>query len=680
MRQVPGIFRHSGIHAAAAVATAAVLAGAFTLAGPVASASAAVSSVAGTHPQWAVGAADRRAVAADTQIETTVYLAGRDEAGLNAYASEVADPGSPLYHKYLTPSQFSARFGATGAQVSQVEGWLRSAGLRVTGSNGHAVTVSGTAAATERAYGVGLDDYAVDGGSFRAPTADARIPASVATAVLTVTGLDNAPAEEKPAGLLGQQTTPTVPGISKTPATRSIGADGSVYLGPSVCSGYYGQVKDTTDLAFDGKTDNPYAVCGYVPSQVRGAYGVTGSGLTGKGATVAVVDAYASPTMPADANQYSVNHGEEPFAAGQYREIVTPSQWTDEPDCGYLPAWSPEESLDVEAVHAMAPDATVLYYGADSCDDADFLAVLAAIVDTHAADIVSDSWGSLVYSKFGDEDPSVIAEYTQIFEQGSIEGIGFTFSTGDCGAEDPQTACGYYDASATPQADFPSSDPYVTSVGGTSLAIGAQNQAEWNTVWGTDVWILGVNDRNYWFAAGYQYGGGGGASALFAQPSYQQGVVSKTTSDTLPDATAAPGPMRVTPDVSMDADPTTGFLMGMTQQLPDGGYGYAESAVGGTSLASPLFAGLEADAIQAQHGVATGFANPAIYALAGTPAFTDVTGTGLGVKSADIIAAPDLLPEAFKFGDDDLLRALKGYDDATGLGTPSARYLASYGG
>jgi subtilase family serine protease len=674
MLVVPKISARPGLRAVAALPTALALAGAFAIAGPAATASAATVTVAGSHPDWAAASADRGAVASATTVDTTVYLAGKDPAGLNAFAAEVSDPSSANYQKYLTPAQFTARYGATPAQVASVEAWLRSSGLTVTSVSQHSITARGTAAATEKAYGTKLDEFAVKGQNFRAPTGDARVPSSVGGAVLAVTGLSNMPERVKPASLVGQVTTPSIPGVSGAKATQTKGSDGATFLGPTSCSTYYGQLKDKTDPAFNGKSDNPYAVCGYVPSQLRGAYGVTGTGLTGKGVTVAIVDAYGSPTMQADADQYAVNHGDKPFAKGQYTETVTPAQWTSEAACQGPAGWAGEESLDVESVHSMAPGADVHYYGANSCNDPDFLADFTSIVDTHSADLVSDSWGGVIYSSTGNEDPSVLAEYTQIFEQGAAEGIGFNFSAGDCGAEDPSTACGSNDTSTTPQADFPTSDVFATSVGGTSLAIGKNNNAEWNTVWGTDAWTLSASKT--WQSAGWQYGGGGGTSAQFAQPWYQKGVVPTKLAKTLPDGVTVDSAMRVAPDVSMDADPTTGFLFGMTQPLPNGGTGYAESAIGGTSLACPLFVGLQADAMQSQGGRPIGFANPAIYRAAGTKAYTDVTAGGAGAKAVNLLPAYNGYPAiVFNFGDDGLLKATKGYDDATGVGTPSPAYL-----
>ena len=675
MLDVPKIFTRPGVRVAAALPTALALAGAFAVAGPLTTANAAAVAkpLVNTHPGWASNSADRGAVAANSTVATTVYLAGRNPAGLTAYATAVADPASASYHKYLTPAQFSAAYGATQQQIASVEAWLRSAGLKVTGVTQHSITASGTVAANNRAYGTRLDNYSVAGGTYRAPASNAVVPAAVGNAVLTVVGLTNMPVKMKPAGLEGQESTPTVPGISNTPAQQSIGADKAVFLGPTPCSAYFGQRKDVKDPAFRGKKNNAYAVCGYTPAQLRGAYGVTSSHLTGAGVRVAIVDAYGSSTILKDANQYAVNHGDKAFAKGQFTESVTPSQWIDQSACQGAAGWAPEETLDVEAVHAMAPAADVHYYGANSCNDPEWLSVFTTIVDTHSADLVSDSWGGVIYSTAGNETPAVEAEYTQVFEQGAIEGISFNFSAGDCGAENPATACGKSDTSTTPQADYPASNAWVTSVGGTSLAIGSRNQDEGNAAWGTDVWEL---SKGTYKGLGWNYGGGGGTSASIAQPWYQKGIVPTKLAETLPNGTKVASPMRVVPDVSMDADPTTGYLIGMTQALPKGGTGYAESAIGGTSLACPLFVGLQADAMQKQGGRAIGFANPAIYMKAGSASFNDVPATGLGA-TVNMLPPFDGYPTVvFNFGDDGLLKATKGYDDATGVGTPSASYLS----
>ncbi|HEV2635135.1 MAG TPA: S53 family peptidase [Actinocrinis sp.] len=658
-----------------AMLSTAALTGAMVLTGPIASASASTAPVANSHPAWATNSADRGAVSPGARITTTVYLAGQNQAGMAAYATAVSTPGSPSYQRYLTPAQEQAEFGATATQVKAVTAWLTAAGLTVTSSDAHSITVSGTAAQTQAAYGTAIHNYSVAGKTYYAPTTSAQVPAAVAGSVLAIGNLNNMPLKMI-TNTVGQETTPAVPGLSGTTAKQTTEPDGSVFLGPTPCSAYYGQIKDTTDPAINGASDSPYAVCGYTPSQMRGAYGVTSTGLTGKGVKVAVVDAYGSSTIAADANKYAVDRGDAPFKPGQFTQTVTPADWNSEDECGGAAGWAPEESLDIEAVHGMAPGADIHYYGSNSCNDVDFLSVFTSIVDTHSVDLVSNSWAGVVYSSTGNEPPTTIAEYSQLFIQGAIEGIGFDFSSGDCGAEDPATSCGVTDTSTTPQAEFPSSDPWATDVGGTSLAIGKNDQQLWNTVWGTDAWVL--TDPTTWTDYGWQFGGGGGTSAVFGEPWYQKGIASKKLATTLPDGTTTTQPMRTSPDVSMDADPYTGFLIGMTQTLPDGTTGYGESDIGGTSLACPLFTGLQADVIQAQHSP-TGFANPALYARYKSPAISVVTDHSAGTKAYNTLPAfQGFPPVAVNFGDDQLLKAGNGYSDANGLGTATPLYLWSY--
>jgi subtilase family serine protease len=159
----------------------------------------------------------------------------------------------------------------------------------------------------------------------------------------------------------------------------------------------------------------------------------------------------------------------------------------------------------------------------------------------------------------------------------------------------------------------------------------------------------------------------------------------------LPDGTTSPTPMRVEPDVSALADPSTGFLVGETALQPDGRtYAFSLSRIGGTSVAAPTFAGIEADAQQAA-GHPLGFANPAIYAKYGTSAFHDVTDEpfGPGVHLAEVrnnytdpyTREGPLVTYLRTLGIDgegaSALPAVKGYDDSTGVGSP-ANYIQSF--
>jgi subtilase family serine protease len=655
---------------------AVVAAGAATLAvGVLTSAAAAQpgparAPIPDTHPAWASASArmSQQPVTAGT-VTARVYLAGQDPAGLAAYATGVSTPGSALYGHYLTPAQVMARFGPTAGQVGAVRSWLTGAGLTVTRVEdqvGGYVAVQGSVQAAAQAFGVTFGTFrGPDKKADRAPEQTATAPASVAGDVLTVSGLDTATHAMKPSDTLPPP--------------------GPNYWVAPPCSVYYGQKIATSEPSAYG-TKQPWNNCGYIPSQIRGAYHVAGSRMTGRGQTVAVVDAYASPTMLSDANQYAKVTGDRPFRPGQYKQYLASSfTLTAANECD-APGWYGEETLDVESVHGQAPDANVDYVGAASCTDSDLLDSLAFIVDNHLASIVSNSWGEPF------DGATLVDVYNEVFQAGAAEGIGFFFSSGDSGYESPAEDPG----SDQIQVDFPTSSPYVTSVGGTSLAIGIASNYEFETSWGTLLDPLAANGKSWQFTPPGKYpqyydgSSGGGVSTAFTQPSYQKGVVPNSLATALPNGTTSSTPMRVVPDVSALADPSTGFLVGQTTLQPDGtSYAFSLSRIGGTSVACPTFAGIEADAQQAA-GHVLGFANPAIYQRYGTAAFHDVTDHPFGIAHLAEVRnnytdpytrTGPLITWLRTLGIDGegaaALPAVRGYDDATGVGSPDF-YVQSF--
>jgi subtilase family serine protease len=561
----------------------------------------------------------------------------------------VSTPGSAQYRRFLTVAKYQARFAPTADAVSAVSGWLRSSGMRVTGvaSGNSYVAASGTVATAERTFGTHINLYRVKGRVVRSPASDISVPSSVSSAVLGVTGLDSAQVV-KPAG---RESFPPPFGFRNA----------------RPCSAWSGQL--VAKFQADGVTRLPrfegharnYAVCGYTPAQFRAAYGVDASGATGAGATVAITDAFAAPTILQDANRYATDNGDAAFGASQFSQSPPSEPYRYGGLCGGN-GWYGEETLDVEAVHGMAPDANVMYYPGRSCLDVDLLDALARVVDENKASIVTNSWGEP--SEF--ESTGTIRAYEQVFQQGAMQGIGFMFSSGDSGDDVKSTGI--------KQTDYPTSDPWVTSVGGTSDGIDLNGDMAWQTGWGTDKYNL-RSDGKKWVPIAtnpFLYGAGGGFSGLFNRPSYQHGVVPQTSPAG-----------RAVPDVGLDGDPTTGMLVGETQKFP-GGVTYDTYRIGGTSLASPLFAGVQADATQMAGG-RLGFANPAIYQLArqGVGAFNDV------LSSEDANVRPDYVnginPKAGivysvrSFDDDASLSTVPGWDPVTGIGSPNETYIESYG-
>ncbi|MFF8968240.1 protease pro-enzyme activation domain-containing protein [Streptomyces sp. NPDC014995] len=638
----------AALRAAASMAAALpVIAGALALGIPAAHAAdgPAREVLAGTRPAWATAGADRGAAPDGARVSARVYLAGRDAAGLARYARAVSDPGSASYGRYLSARQARARFGATAAQVAAVRAWLTSAGMKVTGVTPHYVAVTGDVAAAEKAFGTQLHDYAKGSRTYRAPASTASAPAGLDGAVLTVTGLDDAP--------------------HRASAKDQLPPPDAVFRNAGPFSSYYGSnVASSLPEAYG--TRIPYAVQGYTGAQLRAAYGA--GAYTGKGVRVAITDAYASPTIAHDAAAYAQQHGDAAWRTGQLTQVL-PKNYTRTKECSAA-GWYGEETLDVEAVHAVAPAANVTYVGAASCYDDDLLDSLGTIVDNRLADIVSNSWGDIEANR----TPDLAAAYDQVFQLGAVEGIGFYFSSGDNGDEVASTG--------TKQVDAPADSAWVTAVGGTSLAVGRGDTYLWETGWGTEKASLSADGTSWTdFPGAFTSGAGGGTSGTVAEPYYQQGVVPKA----LATANSAAG-NRVVPDIAAIADPNTGFRVGQTQTFPDGSQRYGEYRIGGTSLAAPVVAAVQALAQQARGGTAIGFANPAIYSRYGTRVYHDVTddptGSGLAVARVDYAnghdAADGLLTSVRSLGKDSSLSAVKGYDDVTGVGTPANGYVESY--
>jgi subtilase family serine protease len=311
----------------------------------------------------------------------------------------------------------------------------------------------------------------------------------------------------------------------------------------------------------------------------------------------------------------------------------------------------------------MAPGAKVVYVGATDCvtglDEA-----WAATIDSHVADVITNSWGN-------DTDDitllgtDVVQFYQQFSTEAALTGITVNFSSGDAG---DQTAGGTDLPSKT--VDFPADLPYVTGVGGSSVFIGSHRQWLGEYGWQSAYSTL---TNGAWTPAPpgtYSSGGGGGTSQLFTQPFYQIGKVPASISEYYGST-----PMRAVPDIAMDGDPNTGMIVGETQVFPDGTY-WDQYRIGGTSLSSPLLAGVVAVANQVHHHP-LGFINPLYYRLLGTSALHDIVAPTSPVAQVRTDYTNFLDNSQGKFWrlqtvdvQSSTLHDTTGYDDETGVGTP----------
>lgn len=318
----------------------------------------------------------------------------------------------------------------------------------------------------------------------------------------------------------------------------------------------------------------------YTPSDIAGAYNVT---QNGKGVTIAIIDAFGDPLIYQDVRAF-----DSLFNLPPVNLTITPIG-PYEPYFGAVTGWDIEVALDVEYAHAMAPYANInLVISTDN--GASLFEAVDYVVTNDLAQVVSMSWGlpeNLIGSSgfygffFGTPFPNYpFLDY--YFALGAAEGISFFASSGDWGAPN------FGESTIYGGATFPSSSPFVTSVGGTTLYVnvtsGSIADLTSNATYGNETaWSI---TPQYF---GSTISTGGGVSTLFPTPWYQAGVLNYNG--------------RATPDVSAVANPYTGaVIIGESQFL----------VIGGTSLAAPLWAGFTAN-MDSYLNRSLGLLNPILY-------------------------------------------------------------------
>jgi subtilase family serine protease len=699
-------------------------------------------TVPGNVSTWVTTAAHAGTAPDNQTVAIAVHMVLRNVAGLRQLATEVSKPGSPEYGHYLTPDAVRERFAPARADVAAVEAMLKRGGMtdvHVGPANAY-ISATATVAQLRAAFAVSQETYVYGKKTLRANREAPSIPTALAGKILYIEGLDDSTTLKQPHHISATQGDVVAP-ASFTPglvahaqtanATAAITPPPVASNTPSpYCSTYFGDTQAVLSTApAPYKATVPWLPCGYTPQQVQAAYGLNLVKPDGTGVTVGILDAYASPTIEADANQYAGNHSLPPLTSANFSQLVPFGIYNVSPleACGPYSWWA-EESLDVSAVHGSAPGANIVYIGARDCGTSLTIALLNAIYN-YQADILTNSYG------YGGEAITAadLAMQDQAFMVAVAQGQTVLFSTGDDGdlSQDNGVATGSYE----------STSPYVTGVGGTSLALmnakGAKSEWGWGTARDllanatvnsaasvtttglTYITDFGLTYANFSFYAG----SGGGLSLVEAQPSYQVGVVPASLATSLNEASGSvvtlPKPQRVTPDVAMVADPYTGYLYGETYTIAGDGHSdmgctaltstteYCEYTIGGTSLASPLMAGMMAVVDQARLGsgkALVGFANPWLYgAKIGTtmnsagindilaPAsptavlrgyVTDDTEIRLVTMNSVPLAiyptpfANLVCPLTICEGINDVFNFVTpGYDDVTGLGVPYAPSL-----
>ncbi|HEV8065941.1 MAG TPA: S53 family peptidase, partial [Acidimicrobiales bacterium] len=538
-----------------------------------------------------------------TQMTAELALRPRSQAAITSFIDEVATPGSPMFHHYLTPGDYGGRFGPTTAALKAVEAQLRSDGLSVlsVSANRLLVKFSGSATRMEAAFHTGLDRVRLPGGEIgRATSSSVRLPESISRYTQAVIGLDNLVSLTNG---LARDDRPAKAVSSATEARIAKHTHG-VTSAPTACSAAL-----QTQALYGAITDQ----------QLADAYGVNGlysDGDYGAGQTVDIFE--LEPFSISDVATF-----DKCYFGQSHTSNIKVTAIDGGPGSGL---GSGEAALDVDDVSAIAPKAHIHVFeapniGPDTDDPYSSLDVYNAIAMADDASAISTSWG-LCETELQQGQPGYQQAENNVFEQTAAQGQSVFAAAGDDGSDD----CAGHDNSPVASdlsLDDPASQPYVASVGGTTFLKATEPPVE-------SVWNNGTDGG----------AGGGGISETWAMPLWQAGFRTQPSSQqacsddpkgTLDDLYHLPGVAttlpagtlcRQTPDVSGLADPQSGITI-----VYDGQF----FPIGGTSSSTPLWAAMTADMSASRACAANdlGFVNPLLYQVGKSSgystAFNDIT-------------------------------------------------------
>ncbi|MFL6447373.1 MAG: protease pro-enzyme activation domain-containing protein [Bryobacteraceae bacterium] len=629
-----------------------------------------------------------RANPAET-MDVMVWLKPHNRGELDSLAEELYDPSSPRYHAWLKPADIVSRFAPTKEEVAIVERFLaaHNVGVVSVGPDNFSVRGQGTLRDVETTFHVEIHRFELNGETYRANTSDPYVEGPAAALVGSISGLDNLQYQHplvKTASALKQQSadglqpaaTADAGPLSFTtdcftkPATES-------FTGTEIISGFAYSARATyTGNTYNGTHNS--AGCGYTPPEIWNAYNLTGlykAGFDGTGQTIVIIDWCGSPTIQDDANTFSAMFGLPPLTSSNFH-IYYPSTV---PTCGRPDV---EINLDVEWAHAIAPGAKIALVVPPTASFMDVDDAQLYAITNRLGNVISGSYGSRERTT----PAAVLNEENLLNQLAAVLGISANFSSGDAGdftANMPATN--------PPTVSAPADSPYATAVGGVTLALNPDNTIAWQTGWGNNENLLVGSNIIYNPTAGFFRGGsGGGPSAVYSKPSFQN---------------ALPGTQRLLPDIAWLADPYTAGVIAITEPFV---FPTVWEAIGGTSLSAPMFSALWAIANQ-EAGVPLGQAARYLYSMpAGSitdvlpiGSSTNVTGSvtdpvfGTRVFSAGALAAPlqgtttyysalwdyplyQNTTYLLTFGTDTGLRTTAGWDNVTGLGTPNGKAFADF--
>jgi kumamolisin len=521
------------------------------------------------------------------KIQVSVYVRRNPDEAVRAAKMTESFSGADLsQRRYLSRDDITRTYGADAADVEAVNDWAKRQGLTPVNDPAETartrrILLEGTIGAFEKAFLVGLNTYEHPRyGEFRGRDAVIHVPAALQSIIEGVFGLDT-----RRVGRARRRTVNVRP--HEIRSARLTTEWPGTFFPPQVAelyeypTGTDGAGQNVAIFAFNG--DGPQGYGGYKQNALSTYFEMLG------GSAPVITDVVVSGpgNKPGPDTQASDRQGDS----------------------------SGEVMLDMCVVGSVAPRAKIFMYFTEFTEQGWIDALHQAITDDNDIDVISISYGNPEDDPEGAWTAAGVKQVSLAFEPAAARGITICCAAGDDGSAD-QVSQGAH-------TDFPASSPYVLAVGGTKLVASGAMAIASEVVWNE----LRHNEGST----------GGGISAIFSKPSYQDSV------DVPPSANPPHRIGRGVPDVAAVADPLTGVVIAnVNGQL---------EPIGGTSAAAPLWAALIARLNEAT-GVRCGFFNPVLYGKAAAGVLRDITRGNNGAYSAR-----------------------PGWDACTGLGTPNGQAL-----
>lgn len=616
--------------------------------------------------------------AATERVSFRINLDLRDPAAAEAYAAAVSTPGSAVHGAFLSEDQFLARFGPRTDQVVALRTWLASKHIVIDEIVGQQIVVaSGTASAVADAFSTRIAHVRSAGGVVSASAVTPlRVPSRFAGLVSGISGLRPSPAFVSDRSTVGSRVAFSARQAGTAVRSAAPAADPSCpsYFGKTPVTGFppppfstrYTSYQECS-LVINPFTSQQVYTPGASTAKLRSLSNVNRS-YTGRGVTVGIVLWNNDARSERLANIGAKTNGTQFLRAGQLTSSITTAGAS---NCQPISEGDKVEiALDVQSVHAFAPDANIRYYGSSRCVVPD-VSLATALAEKAPPSVINNSWGT-PNNDYDRHDPTDVSLHSSLVKA-SIRGVTVLFSSGDTGdgtllrSNFPEVSPPAPYPARVP--GYPATDPYAVAVGGVGFGTGANGLAAFKQAWiptyyagppGARGWGK-VTPRNLGFGPN-AIGTSGGTSISFAAPAWQKSAGVSTTT-------------RKVPDISNAAD---SFFGPELVALYDPSFGEYVSTVSGTSMAAPLTAGQIATSNELRKNPYLGLITPSLYRLRASTTVSDVG------RAQNAVVIPGFFPNGqnLLIGGErpqESLITTPGWDNATGLGTPGTGFIGNIG-